>query len=340
MSVNVKRFYAPSEIDAELLDGVVDETEPRHREMLDFVQLITHDTTMVELQVIINQVDDASPLAGFAERTPRNKGLEATSRFVNPYHIKDGYDFDVESDYLNVSEAGEVTISREGVAFSADWLEQRRTNRLVEGLMAMLDAKQFTYKDEDKLIEVPYDHLIGDLAPPSTALNDAGAEPYFETDTMKSNYKDQTKQKPNLAFISDRTAAMFKKLAEVKQVYAAQQSSDPDNFGDTFEMFRFNGVLYVVMDHDYALTDGTLAPAVKYGRAIVTVDRLAENGQSPIQLHKSSTKLNHSRPERPWYDFVEESKDPPAGFTRLYDNMLPNVGKKNAVMHWQMWPDN
>lgn len=335
------RFFTPDQITALLLAGMLDETPPKHREILDFCSLVTHDTRHVEISVIVNQATGSSPITGFADRTPRSKGIEAQKRMIAPYHIKDGWNFDTESKHLTLAEDGGVSIDSEGLAFSVAQLEERRLNRVVQGVLAMLNSKQFVYHDpeDDKNITVPYDHLIGDLTAPTTDLNatSPAADFYFETDVMKQNYRDQTGQLPDLVFLSGRSAAMFKKSDDVKLIYAAQQSSDPDKYGATIDVFEFNGMTFVVLNHSYALNDGSMSPAVTYGRAIVTCKKLNETGTSPIEIHKAATKLNHNQPDRPWYDFVPVSLDPPEGFTRLYDNMLPSVHKKNSVMHWKMW---
>jgi len=334
----LKEYYTPDEISPELLRGAVDETTPRQRRILDFVQLRQHDNGLMRLKVYVQQVDRFASVVGFSDSSIRVQGLKTEEKVVSPFHIKNFYEFKATDEDGFVVPAGNgFAITREGIAYGVQTMEEYRQNLQVWALLAMLNDKQFTYADGDFKIVIPYTDEIGDLDDPTNPLDDGSAEPFKYIFTMKDAFYKLTKQKPNLVFMNATTGGKFTGVDEVKAAFVAQRSVDPDRADAMFESFTWNGIRWVILHEEYPDLDGTLKDAVADDRMLVTVDSVMGAGPEsgrPFQINRARNVLNRDNAGRPHYDQFPISDDPWASGTRLYDNMIPTISKRNIVMHW------
>jgi len=336
----IKEFYAPEELTPELLNGLVDETELRPMEILQFVDLVQHETETIELDVLIQQTDRFANIVGFADSSIATKGLETEKKFVNPFHVKNYHEFKLTDSKFMQRSGESVVISAAGIAQSSAMQEQKRRNLLHWATLAMIDQRTFTYQDGDKLLTVDYTSEIGVLPAPTGGVIDVSGFALRETNRMKNTYYRLNRQVPNLAFMSAATALLFTDIAEVKAAYVALQSADPESSASLFQRFSWNGMVWVILHEQYPDIAGMLLDPITKGRIVVTVDSVLDPNPdaagSPFKMHRASNALNNNNAARPFYDMFEVSNDPIAWGHRLYDNMVPGVSKRNAVMQWEV----
>ena len=348
MPIAQPSYLTPEEFDGELLGGILDETLPRHRRILDWVDVDADNDEEIEMEVLVQSADEAAPITGFGDRTPFTKGLEIETIKVEPYHIKIGYPFPLKSKHLEKRANRTIAISEEGVRLGMANLEERRVKRHLAAVMAMLNTKAFTYTGNGLVISVPYDSWIGDLDAPAqvggvlenyVALNDeVDAKPASAIEIMRGQFESRTGQAPTLAWISPQTAATFKELPDVKKHLEKQSPSDPDDRSESYERFFYNGIWFEVLRHSYK-DGGVLKQPLPEGLAVVTVQSVDDRGGSnPIIMNKARNKLNNMDATTPTYEVFQTSKNPVSGGLGGYDNALPSPARENIIQHWQMYP--
>lgn len=334
----IKEFYAPEELTPELLDGLVDETELRPRQILSLVDPIAHDSEEIWIDVMIQQTDRHANIVGFSDSSIATKGLETERKHVSPFHVKNYREYKVTDSKFVQRSGGNFTISAAGLRASTSYLEDLRLNLVHWAVLAMINDRQFTYQDGDTLLTVPFTEEIGILTPPGTKLDAANAA-LGETNAMKSEYFRKTGQVPNVGIMSSATGRKFADIDEVKAAYVALQSRDPENSGQLFERFTWNGITWIMLHEQYPDLDGGLRDPIDSGRIVITVDNVIDPDPdaagSPFKLHRAATPLNGEDSSGPFYDVFEVSKDPESWGHRLYDNFIPGVAKRNVVMHWE-----
>jgi hypothetical protein len=337
----LKEFYRPEEVTADVLQGVIDEREPRRKPMMQYVEAQAHDGELIEVPILIQQRERFANITGFSDSSVLVRGMKTEKKLVAPFHVKNAYEFKATEDEDNLRRTGDgardYEVSQEGLVEATDDLEGRRENLQFWAIAAMVNDKQFTYDDGDKVISISYAEEILDLTNPGTALNDAGADPYYETDIMKDEFYAATGQQPTLAFINGPTSATFKSHDKVQAGLTPQQPSDPDPSGPSFSMFEFNGITWVVIHDRYPLLTGGQKAAVDNGYAIMTVLQDQRGGGMPMKIHRAANILNRNNPAGPSYDSFIPSEDPFTMAVRLYDNMIPGVSRKGIVQKWKMW---
>ena len=337
----IKEFYEPHELTPDLLAGMADETEYRPREILNFVDPVSHDSSKIELKVLVQQVDRFANIVGFSDSSIRTEGVKTELRFISPFHVKNYEEFrltDENPTTMQKSADGTVTVSTAAIQGSTAMQEDRRLNLLQWSLLAMINDKQFSYADGDIMVTVPYNDDIGTLTAPSVALNNSSAEIFKEILAMKNAFLRASGQRPTLAFMSATTGGKFIQIPEVNAAFRAQQSSDPDKLDDMTESFVWNGIRWVIMHEEYPSVDGTLKDPIAANRMVMTVDRVMDPNPivsgNPFKMHRASNQLNGNDASRPYYDMFDVSKDPLAVGHRLYDNWIPMPAKRNVVFHW------
>lgn len=336
----LKEFYRPEEVTAEVLQGVIDEREPRRKPMMQYVEAQSHDGELIEVPILIQQRERFANITGFSDSSILVRGMKTEKKLVAPFHVKNAYEFKATEDEDNLRRTGDgardYEVSQDGLVEATDELERRRENLQFWAIAAMLNDKQFTYDDGDKRLTVSYAEEVLDLTAAGTALNAAG-DPYYETDLMKDEYYAITGQAPTLAFINGPSSADLKKNGKIQAGLTPQQPSDPDPSGPSFSMFEFNGILWVVVHDRYPLLTGGTKKAVDDGFAIVTVLQDERGGGAPMKIHRASNILNRNNAAGPSYDSFIPSEDPFTMAVRLYDNMIPGTSRKGIVQKWKMW---
>lgn len=334
----IKEFYTPEEITPEMLVGMVDETELRPKRILDFVDLIEHDSEKIERDIFVQQSDQFASIVGFSDSPIRTEGMIAERKSISPFHMKNYTEFDETNSKLMDVSGDSVAISSAGLAASTKSLESKRKNLQHWAVLAMINDREFSYQDDDLSITIPYTDEVGVLTAPGTKLDTLGAAT-AETDLMKTEYYRLNRQIPTLAFMSAATAAKFKAIADVKASFVPLQSSDPDLTASMFEGFLWNGIQWVILHEQYPILDGTLKDAIDSGRIIMTVENVddpnPEASGSPFKLHRASNNLNRNDTSGPRYSMFKVSEKPIKWGHDMYDNMIPGTAKRNAVMHWE-----
>lgn len=339
----LKEFYKPEEVTPELLMGAVDEREPRRKPLLRFVEAEGHDDELISMPIIVQQRERFANIQGFSDSSILVRGMKTEEKKVAPFHVKNAYEFKATENEdvlarINDGPTG-YALSQEGVAEAVDELESMRENLQFWAIAAMVNDKQFTYKDGNKLLTVNYTEEIEDLTDPSLFFDDtANVDPYFETDTMYAEYYEAVGQKPTLILVNGTTAATVKKIADVKQGLTPQQPSDPDPSGNTFfDGFVFNGALWLPIHDLYPDLDGTLKKSVADGFALVTVLEDERTNGLPMKIHRAANTLNRDSSARAYYDSFIIGQDPFAMAVRLYDNLIPGLSRKNIVRRWKIF---
>lgn len=334
-----RRFYTVDELDSEFLDDAVNESEARHGRILEYVELEEHDESQIEVKVIVQQDDRMASIVGFGDAPKFVKGRKARRDRVDPFHISNAKKFDIEDPELEVQN-DEPVIEASGVASGIDYLEGLRANTQNAAVLAMLNEKNFTWKDGDIVVNVPYGDLIGDLPDVSDNWNDDtlnNYDPLYDCDIAREKFAELNNGAPaKVAFVNGTTAAVIKQGDIVRQHLVKQQPSDPDDYSDSFEMFMFGGFLWIPLRFQYPSKSGLQKP-VADGRAIVTSDQIPGVDGYPIKLNRASNKRNNADSSGPNYQARELSRRPHAAALDMYDNLIPTISKTNGVMHWELY---
>lgn len=329
-------YYTPDQITPDFLAGAVDETQPRLMRVLDFAERVENETETIEIDVIIEQYDEAADLAGFSDSSKLVKGREATKRLVQPFHVKNSYPFMVTDRGRYVQRQGSsYTISGEGVAAAIEYLEQRRRNLLRIALLAMMNDRQFVYAKDKLKITVPYTQDIGKLTTPGTKLGDGGFDLTKFIYDLKQEFYTAAGQLPTTVFMNSNSGGKLLQNSSLKAAFLASQSSDPENSGQLWESFNYGGINWNILHEKYPRLDGTLADPIDNGRLVATVDQVQAVGPeagAPFKILSAENVLNNFDAGSPYYDTYSLGEDPWGMAVRLYDNMIPAVMKRNIVM--------
>jgi len=334
----IKEFYTPEELTPELLNGMTDELEYRPRAILNFVDPVSHDSEKIELDILIQPVDRFANIVGFADSSIKTEGRQTEKAYRSPFHVKNYEGFKATDSKMVQRSGNSYAISADGVRMSTEMQEDRRMNLMHWSVLSMINDKQFTYQDGDFLVTVPFTEDIGNLTPPTLALNNASATIFPYILSMKNEYLRQSGQAPNLVFMNAYTGGRFIGIPQVNAAFVAQQSSDPDNSNAMFESFTWNGITWVILHEEYPDLAGALQAPIADNRMIVTVSNVLDpNSQvagKPFKVHRASNALNANNPTRAYYDTFEVSNDPFEIGHRMYDNWIPGIAKRNVVFHW------
>lgn len=344
MALETREFYTTDELDFATLMGVVDELEPRAFAILGYVQRIANDTKKITVRVRTYQATSTSPIVGFADRTPLSKGFEADEFDAYPFHIKEGWEADVESKYLTRN--GEsFGITAEGVVAGVGFLEDRRLELLASMWHTALNEKVFTWRDQPdptkpskKIITMDLSGEIWDLTAPGTDLDDANAQVFVEVDKMSEEYFDRAGFFPDTAFVNGQALNTLKGNPQIYKMIRPQATNEPDKSDATRDMIMISGVNFIALRGKYTTTTGTKAGPVDDGRAIVTsLDKTFEDGAGILRHECASNLLNNMDANQAYYSSFEVSKRPPSVALDVYDNGVPIIAHRNGVAHWQMW---
>lgn len=329
-------FFRPEDITREMFAGALDESVRRHQEVLELVDLIEHDGERIEQNVIIQPADRQASIVGYSDRYPRVRGEKLQSLLVDPFHMKNARTFDMNDDELELDAQDNPVIREDGFASAVDYLEKLRQNLMVNAVLSVLTTKQFAYENGDINILIPFSEQIGDLSAPSTAWDQASPEPYKAQDNIKEEYFAETGQEPTLTLVSGKTASTIKQIDEVSKIYQKQAPRDPDV--ETFDEFDFDNMLYRTMRRKRMNSSGNLVDAIPEGLGIVMAPTIDETGGSPIQWHRAANKENQQDTSGPYLRAWPEGPEVRAATIGSYDNGLPGIAKRNAVMLVQLYP--
>ncbi|MFB6373338.1 MAG: major capsid protein [Bradymonadaceae bacterium] len=336
---DLKKYYTVDEISPGLLRGIQRRVEPKQRRILDFAGVRTH-SEMIRRRIFIDDPRKLADLRAYTDPSVKMQGLETERQVVDPFHLKNHFEFDLESEFTR-KRGGEIEIASEGLVHSEqNVLEPARRNMYVYALLEMLNTQTFAYDDPDKgELVLDYSDHIGALPDPANKLGSNSFDAYAYTRTMKQNFYDMTGMIPDLAFMNPSVANPFINLDKVAAKYEPQAPRDPDPSGETFEEFTFNGIRFIVLYDQYPDQSGTLQPAIKNKHMAVTVSEVeGQSGanQNPFIFDKMENDENEGDADQPFYEVKEIDNDPPKAGNFMYDNLVPGVSKKKIAAMWEV----
>lgn len=336
---SLKDWYTVEEVTPGLLTGIQRRVTPRQRRILDFTGIRTHEE-MIRRMVYIQDHTQMADIRGFTDPSVAMQGLDTEEQVVQPFHVKNHFSFDNESEFTR-KQGGEWQIASRGLRHSEEnVLEPGRLNLAVYALLSMINDQQFTYDDPDKgRLSVDYSDHIGSLPDPNNYIGSGNFKPYEYTRLMKQNYYDLTGMLPNLVFMNPSVGNDFTSLEPVKDKFEPQAPRDPDPSDENYEEFTFNGIRWVILYDEYPDVDGNLHPAIKNKHMAVTratVDGQPGPNSNPLILDKLETDENEGDASEPYYEVKQIDNDPFEAGNFLYDNMVPSVSKKEIVSMWQV----
>ncbi|MDZ7703189.1 MAG: major capsid protein [Trueperaceae bacterium] len=330
-------FLTPEELTPEFFNGALDESEPRHREILSLVDLEQHDGEKIEQKVIVQQHDRQASIVGIVDRFPRVRGDKVETMLIDPFHIKNAKTFDESDDELQLDGNGSPVLAAEAVPTSVSFLEKLRTNLVVNAILSAITTKAFSYASGDMKIQLDFSEQVQDLTGPQTGDWDdnANCEPYVEQDAFINEFFDNTGQVPTRVLLSGKTASKIKQLDEVAATYQKQAPRDPDV--ETFEEFTFDNLMYRIMRKKRLDSSGSLVDAIPEGYGVVTVDTVDETDGSPFLWHRAQTK-RQTDTSRPLYrSWVDGSDEVAAISLGMQDNGIPGFAKRGIVMLYKFY---
>jgi len=336
MEPDLKYFLTPEEITPDYLAGVVDETVPRQREILDLISLETHDTDVIEMRVYVQQRARQADIVGFGDRYIRVKGMKLEEMRIAPFHIKDARDFGVDDVELELDGDGKPLLSEAGVADAVRFLENMRQNLQVNAVLTMLNERKFTYDNGDVRLTIPFDEQVINATDPTLAFDAGAVNPYYETDMLKENFYQQTGQAPDLVLLSGPTSANIKTLDKIGATLQQKSTGDPEKAAASFEEWFFNGLTFRVLHAKYPTQSGLKGP-IDEGFGIVTVKQMDEDGKSPFKIHRAANKLNGRDATGPSYKMIVDSVETPQAAVAMYDNMMPGLGKRKIAQRFKFY---
>jgi len=336
-SVDLRDFLEPEEITGDYIDGVIDETVPRQRQILNYVSLEEHDDDKIEARVWIQQKDKQATITGFGDRYARRKGMRVEEMRIEPFTMKDGRSWDVEDDEIELDGDGRPMVARSGIVEGTGYLEDLRRTLQVNAVLSALNDKSFVYDQGDVKLDIPYDGHVVDDTGPSVDFDNSSCNPHYEYKKLIERYYQDIGQRPNLAFVNGVTAAEILKLDDLNQKYIPQQPSDPDGTPETFDLFYVEGILHVVLHDKYPKADGSLSDPVDEGWGIFTVQQLREDQRPAIRWHRASTKLNGRDASSPAYETFVEDRETKSVVLGMYDNGIPGFGKRKVARRFKYY---
>lgn len=336
MELDLNDFLRPEDITPEYLAGVVDETEPRQREILDLIELEPHESDVIKMRVYAQQRDRQADIVGFGDRYIRVHGAKLEEMRIAPFHVKDAREFTVEDTELELDGEGKPLVSEAGVAGAVRFLENLRQNLQVNAILTMLNERRFTYDNGDVRLTIPFDEQVTNATDPTKAFDASGVDPYYETDLLKANFYQQTGQVPDLVLLSGMTSANIKTLEKIGATLHQRSTGDPEKASASFEEWFFNGLTFRVLHAKYPTQSGLKGP-IDEGIGIVTVKQLDEDGKSPFKIHRAANKLNGRDASGPSYKTIVDSVETPQVAVAMYDNMMPGLGKRKIAQRFKFY---
>lgn len=336
-----------------LLEG---ETIP-HREILQYVVRKTHarmegkPSGAILKRVNISNRKRAAAIVGFADRSIKMRSDKFREQLIEPFTMKTKYPFTVEDPEYRLDSSGRPSVDAGGAARAVASLEQGRLNRVVEAVLAMLDSRQFLYKDNNGLvIQIDYSLDIPNLTAAGAHSQSTGdfsdantVKSVYESRAMKAEYRAQAgiDFTPRIAFINPTTAGVLMLVSGVVAKYIPLSSSDPDRIPETYDAIEFDGITYIVLHKTYPAYDanGQLVdlPAVEDGWAVLMPETDPATGEGPIEWHSVETTLNREDASGPYYDTIVEGEDPAEISPRMYDNGIPAPSRRGVIARWRMF---
>jgi len=331
---DLQDYLRPEDITQEYLQGVLDESVPRHQEILELVDPIGHDDDQIKQRIWVQQEDRRASIVGFSDRYPRVRGRKVEEMRISPFTVKNARPFTVEDDELELDSEMNPMISEQGIVDATNFLERLRATLQVNALLSAINDKQFSYQDGDRTLTIPYSEQVKDAPDPSNFWDNSSLDPYYETNILKENFFADTGQVPDLVMLSGLTSANVLTGNKMDQAFQKQQPSDPEV--QTFEEFTFNDMTFRVFRHKRVTPTG-LKDAIDEGFGIVTVKEMAEDGTSPLKMHRAATKLNNRDPSGPRFDPIVDDSETKQISLGMYDNLIPGFGKRKIVQKWKMY---
>jgi len=335
--MELKDWYTPEEVDPSILALMRRQISPKQRKILDYVGVDADNEGTIEREVYIQDNRQMANIRGFTDPSIRLQGLDTEKQVITPYHIRNHYEFEKDSDFTTKN-GGVWQVNPAGMRHSQETvLEPARRNLLVFGFLSMINDQQFSYQDPDVgPITVPYQEHIGSLPNPGNWLGGGNFDPYDEVRTMKAEFYKATGQLPNLVFGSPSVLGPWASLSAVEAKFQPQSPDDPDLTGQTFETFQFAGITFVVLYDQYPDQSGGLNPAIKDKHLAVTASEVEGVGGPPMVLRKAANDENEGDASEPYYWMDEHTTNPWSGATYIYDNFIPDVAKKGIVRLWKV----
>lgn len=344
MALETRKFYTADELSAETLMAMVDELEPRAYAVLGLVSRIANETKKIEVTVRTYQAQSTAPLVGFADRTPLSKGFAADHFDVYPFHTKEGWEADVNGNFLQRN--GEsFTISAEGVVAGMSYLEERRLELFASMWHTVLNEKIFTWRDQPdpdkpttKLVSSDWSEEIWDLANPDTDLDDPNSLIFLEIDKMAEEYFEATGFFPDAALTNGNTFNTIKGHPSVQKMVFPQATNEPDRSATVRDEMIINNIRFIALRGKYTTPTGAQTGPVNDGRAIITsLSKRFEDGEGILRHECAANLLNNNDSSQAYYSAFEVSKRPPSMALDMYDNGVPVIAHSKGVAHWQMY---
>ena len=331
-------YYTPEEITPQLLSGAVDETQPRLSRVTEFAERLERDSENIEIEVMIEQYDEAAHVVGFSDSSILVDGMKATRRVINPFHIRNASAIKAGDRRGEVMRQGDgFVVSQDAINRRIAYLERRRSVLQRIALLSMINDRQFTYNDPERKIKIsiPYVADIGKMAAVATKIGAAGFNMTAYLYATKSEFYKASGQVPTHAFMNSKTGGKAIEDPGLRAAFEAAQSSDPDNSGRLFDSFTYGGINFNILHEQYPLLDGTLKDPIDDGRIVWTVEEVEGTGEeagSPFKILSAENIFNNDDAGSPYFDSYHISDDPFQIGVRMYDNMIPTILKKNIVM--------
>lgn len=356
-----REYLSPEELTPEFQEGMIEELPRPHTEILEIVDRKRHEpipgkpggAIMMRVAVEPTSVLGKANLTGYAARSVKIGKDKYREEMQAPAHIKNSIEFTIaDPGYMIDDSNTNPSVLDEDAEKAIRKLEFYRVNRIVWMCLTMIGERAIVYMDGETVDESEHIFSVSyeDDIPVQPPVDQNGND-FNDTDdinalvafrNIKAKYRDTNGINflPTVAYGSPATMAKILSVPEVKAAYKPLQSSDPDRMPETFDMFMFDGIMFVTLHTSYPVDDNgveTLAPAIPDGHLAVTVLENPETGQRPIIWHSVDNMLNGFDGSAARRKTFTEGKEHPAISIAIYDNGIPMPEKRGIIQMVQVY---
>lgn len=333
---DLPEYLKYSRITPGLLRGMRRRRDVVQRRLLDFAEVETNDTDdgKIRREVRVREVQ-SSQIRGYLEPSVAVRDARIEDQRIEPFHISEHVPHDVNDE--GVDRTGEnddeFEISRERLRDDIDILEPRRRELYTFALVSAIDNEQFTFDNgEDKRITVPYSDYMLDLGSSSNTVGGGSFSPYQSMNEAKEAFAQENDAPPNQALISGQTRANMLQNSEIRDAMKPVQPLDRPETQMAFQAFEWEGILWNVLYRTVTDEAGNAQQPISNNKWILFN---TEQG-APFSLQKVNNTRNGGDASEPFYEVIEESRNPLHIITQVYDNVIPDYREKHAVAKYDV----